>query len=160
MIYGDYIRWNIYTYIAGIIILLASHGYVYFKGKEHGLERYYDLKSSVEAAQKRAEEEAQRQKSEQDRIARETTDGWAAAVAWYRDHPRIVRVLQSSGCVSQTGAVSASTEGTDATAAQQRPSTIELTAEQCEFRVNNAILDAAQVIHLQNWIKQQYEASK
>jgi hypothetical protein len=160
MILGDYLKLNPYVYIAAIAILLASHGLAYFKGKEHGLERYYDLKSSVEAAQKRAEAEAQWQKSEQERIARETADGWAAAVAWYRDHPRIVRVLQPSGCVSQTGAVSASSEGTDATAAQQRPGAIELTAEQCEIRVNNAVLDAAQVIHLQNWIRQQYEASK
>ena len=143
-----------------VTALTLFGGVCYVKGREAGLEKYYDLKSQVAAAQKQAEDDAVRQRAAQERIDRDTADGWAAAVAYWRGRPQLVRVLPAGSCVPQAGAVPTAAGKPDAPTAEPRPSAIYLTADQCEFRVNNALLDAAQVMHLQNWIQQQHQASQ
>jgi hypothetical protein len=149
-----------YLFIVVVAALSLSHGAAYIKGREAGLEKYYELKSEVSAAQKQAEADAVLARAARERIDRETADGWAAAVAWHRAHPRIVRVLPGAGCLPEAGSLSAAPGGLDAPAAESGLGATVLTTEQCEARINGAVLCAAQVIWLQHHIKQQHEARR
>jgi hypothetical protein len=149
-----------YLIIAVVAALSMSHGWAYLNGRVAGLEKYHELKSQMAAAQKQAEADAEEARVERERIDRETADGWAAAVAWHRAHSRFVRVLPGAGCLSQAGSLPAAAGGLDAPAAESGLGATVLTTEQCEARINGAVLCAAQVIWLQHHIKQQHEASR
>lgn len=116
---------------------------IFFLGRENGLSKYYDFKSWVEAEQARA-------KAESDRVTSETAQGWAAAVDWHRRNPRIVRVRDN--CEVQ---VPGAPTGTDEAAASGT-----INSEQAETYLNQGILDAAQLLHLQDWIRKQQEVTK
>jgi len=148
------LSWHVKLLAGATFLLLFGIG-CYIKGREHGLEKYFALKSQVEEAQKRAEADANAQRQRQEQLIKDTTEGWRAAVDWYRAHPRIIRVLPTADCVSQTGPISASTGQSDDSSIKQGFDSAVLTPEQCEMRINNAILDAAQLLHLQSWVRQQ-----
>lgn len=144
-----------YLILAVVALLSVTHGVAYVKG----LERYYELKSKVDAAQKEAEADAERQRLATEQINRETAAGWAAAVDWHRRNPRLVRVLPGAGCLSQAGALPAAGQEPDAPTAQPGLGAV-IDATACEERLNRAVLDAAQVMWLQDWIQQQHQASQ
>lgn len=153
-----------YLYAGLAVVLLATHGIAYHKGWQSGMETYYAFKSEVDAANARIAAENERARQEQERIADETRKGWLAAVEYWKRHGgRTVRV-QPQPCVPGVPgvqAVPATGPDTDAPPAEQGlGSPVDVAVEQCEARLNNAVLDAAQVIHLQHWIKLQYEASR
>lgn len=142
-----------------IAILVVSNAFFIERWRAAN-ERYANFKSSVEMAQKQAEAEALRKEEEYRRVNQEVVAGWSAAVDWYRKHPRIVRVRVRDNRPAQVPAISAPAASDDEVATEPRFDTGGITAIECEERLNNAILDAAQVIWLQEWIRQQREVAK
>lgn len=136
-----------YTLAAAGIALVAS----FFLGYNYGLEKYYDLKSAVAQEQNRAA-------AESERVTGEIAKGWANSLAWHRNNPRIVRVRDNCGVQ-----VPGTPGGIDGRPPHQRLGAggdATLTASQCETRLNDALGDAAQLMALQAWIKQQNQVTK
>jgi hypothetical protein len=94
-------------------------------------------------------------------MVKNAADGWSAAVAWHRGNPRLVRVRESAPCSSgEVPGTAATADEPDAPATEQGYGTTIIDAAECEARVNNAILDAAQVMHLQRYVTDVQKAMK
>ena len=147
-------------YAAVAAILLVSHTSAFFIGRDHGSQKYYDFKSAVEAEQAQLKADADAARVESERVARDSADGWGAAVDYWRNHPRTVTVRVPATCDS-TGlrSVPTAAPGLDAAAVEQGHSS-EVDVAECEARLNNAVRDAAQLIHLQNWAVKQHEVKR
>jgi hypothetical protein len=115
----------------------------------------------VEQAQEQNRLESERREVEYRDISQQSSDAWAAALAYSRRHP-VVRVLPRPDCDSGKGtSVSTAIEGLDVGTAQRGlGQEVVIAVEQCEARLNNAAIDAAQVITLIDWIRKTHEASK
>lgn len=145
---GDFIKTTPYSYLVGVVILLASHGYVYFTGREHGLEKYYALHANLES-------ERQQTAIASERLTRDVSQSWADALDFARRNPRIVRV-RDNGCGLQ---IPKPAGQLDAAPIEPGFSTTVDVAE-CEARLTNAVIDASQLAHLQYWIKLQNEVTE
>lgn len=155
-----FISMNPYALAAILAALAGSHIYAYFLGRDHGNEKYLAYKSQVEAQQALLAEEAKRREEEQIRIHRDTADAWASALDHARRSPRLVTVRVPADCsASFVPALPSAGLRPDGAAPQPGLGAV-VDASECEARLNNAVIDAAQVIHLQNFIQLQHEASK
>ena len=105
----------------------------------------------------RKENESQRLVSE--RITADVSQRWSAALDWQRAHPRIVRVRENCSGAGGMPAVSIPASGLNAGTAHGGLGAV-LDASQCEARLNDAVVDVAQLLHLQQWIRQQGEIGK
>lgn len=141
--------------MAAIIVALSISNVVFIKLYGAANEQYANHRAAVVAAQKQAEADREHQRAEQERLMAVYGDAWAAA------RRPVVRVLPARGCVPQAGPVSATAGQPDAPTAEQRlDSAIVVAADECQVRLENAVMDAAQVRWLEQWIKDQHEASK
>jgi hypothetical protein len=93
--------------------------------------------------------------------AHHAAEGWESARADLAARPVRVRV-QYNNCSTGGLPPTPVTPGKpDAEAPQLRPNTeISLTIQECENRVANAVVDAAQLVHLQHFLINQHEAGK
>lgn len=137
--------------LAAIAVLVITNVITFklYRSAEHELANF---KAQVVAAQEQARIEAERKRAEAERLVAQVSQSWADALEYARAHPRVVRVLQpASDC--GTGQEAASTiQGTDeASATGQLGATID--AAKCEAIANMGIVDAAQVLHLQAYIR-------
>ena len=149
---GSFIKTSPYTYMAGVVILLASHGFVYFKGREHGLEKYYALQASLES-------ERQRAAIESERITGDVSKAWADALDHARRNPRIIRV-RDNACEVPVPNPTGGIDGRPPHEGFGSAGDATITASQCEAYLNQGIADAAQLMALQRWIRKQSEATK
>ena len=134
--------------IAAVIALTA-----YFKGYNNANSKYLTFRAEVEAATKQNEIEHERKLKETEKVIADTASGWAAAVDSLRSRPAI-RV--QSRCNSGSGiTMPTSSSGTDETSIERL-----LSSAECQTVANNAVQDAAHVLHLQSFIIKQHEATK
>ena len=151
---GTFIKTSSTTYLLGFAILLASHGYVYFTGREHGLEKYYAFKADVESAQEQIRIDNEAKLKAMANVAGHAAEGWNAALRELDRIGRVVRV-QPRRCEGILPTDPTAPPGIDATA-----ETRTISAEQCEAYLTDGIHDAAQLLHLQKFLIDQHEASK
>lgn len=163
-----------YRLQAMVVVVIGVALAAYFLGREHGLSKYYDYKSAVEAEEAGRALETARTIETMVRATQWASDGWSAARADLARRPvvRVRDVCQEK--VPAAPAVPAAPGQLDEAAAEPRPGSqgvftpieppssteIVLTVEQCEARVTNAIQDAAQLIWLQDWVTQMRGSSK
>jgi len=134
--------------IAAVIALTA-----YFKGYNNANSKYLTFRAEVEAATKQNEIEHERKLKETEKVIADTASGWAAAVDSLRSRPAI-RVR--SNCSSGSGiTMPTSSSGVNEASIERL-----LSAEECQTVANNAVQDAAHVLHLQSFIIKQHEATK
>jgi hypothetical protein len=147
---------NPYFLLAAGITLAVSFGAGYWRGWSSGMEKYYAFKSDVETQQEAVRMENDRKLAAMAVVQRRTEDGWRTAI----DELQRNRIrVQPVRCPGVMPTIPAAVERPDAAPVESGlGSTISVT--ECEGRVNNAANDAAHVIWLQHWIKQQHEASK
>lgn len=151
-----------YKLIVSVFVLLATFGFGYIKGVE---SKANDLAvcEQIKEAQRILEEREVALRAETERILKDANEGWKAAVDWHRANPRIIRVQPKADCSSphSMSAVSTTTSGTNETPIEHRSSTsgdvTEISVEKLNQILDNAERDAAQVIHLQGFIRQQHE---
>lgn len=114
----------------------------------------------MEAVSNELQKEIAEQRLVSERITADVSQRWADALAWQRANPRVVRV-RDEACGSGGGmsGLSTASAGLDVGTAHSGLGAY-LTAAQCEERLNQAVLDAAQLMWLQEWIREQQRVSK
>ena len=142
-----------YTAIALAALIAASGAFGYVKGYLSQAEKFSEYKAQVEAINERTKIENDRAKKENERITHETAQGWAAAVDYLKSHPVGMRSNSRAGTML---GLSRPATGTNATAP------IDANRPQCDAptdapNVNDCIHDAAQLLWLIDWVKQQTE---
>ena len=146
--------------MGALIVALSLSNVVFIKlyGSVH--REYSKFQAEVVAAQEQAERDAEHLRAEQERVTRDVSVAWADALAYSREHP-VVRVLPAR-CDSRQGTPLPATglKPDVATAEPRLGRSISIAVEDCEARLNNAAQDAAMLLELQNWIRQQHEVSK
>ena len=138
--------------VAAVVAIVIAFT-AYFKGYNNANSKYIEYRAKVEAIAEQNEIEHERKKQETERILKDTASGWAAAVDSLRNRPAI-RV--QSNCNSGSGlTMPASSSGVNEASIERL-----LSAAECETVANNAIQDAAHVLHLQSFIIKQHEATR
>lgn len=146
--------------IALVAILLAiSAAAGYMKGYDHANEKYLAFKADVQAQYAILEADAAKARLESEQVTADVSRSWASALDWYRKHPRIVRVRTPASCgATDLRPVPTSTGLTPPTGAESAlGTTVDTAVEQCEDLLNRAVMDAAQLTHLQEWVRKQSE---
>ena len=150
----------IYKYSAiavAVTLLLAG---TYFTGREHGLSKYHGFRAEVEAAQETLEANAEKARLESERITTDVSLAWQSALDHATRNPRIVRVQAPCNPSGLRPVSSAPGLTPQTTAEHGLGASIHVAVEECEAIANNAVIDAAMVLHLQSWVRQQHEVKR
>ncbi len=160
MILGDYIKWGPYTYIAGIVILAASHSYAFFKGYQHEHDKLVTYTAQVSLASAQAEADIQRRLRLSDQVTADIKSDLSAALDTLHKRPA-VRVQQPN-CNTRGLSTVPFTTGitTQAPTADPVDTSKLITAEECEKYIGDGIEDAVKYAWLQDFVIRQHEASK
>jgi hypothetical protein len=140
--------------------LLAYAGVMTFLYKEV-VDDYANFRAELVSIQKQAESDAAARQLRSEKVTADVSLAWAAALAYSRRHP-VVRVLPRPDCDSGKG-TSVSVTGlkpTQETSQFGLGREVVIAVEECQQRLENAAVDAAQVITLIDWIRKTHEASK
>jgi hypothetical protein len=149
---------NAHGVLFGVIVALLISNALFVNLWLETRDDLTEYRAMVAQAQQQAEEDAERQRLDQQRILSDTATGWAAAVDHYRRNPRVVRVLQPTDCVPQAGAVSLTTTGHIGLQAGSGEGWI--TSAKCEQVANDSILDREWIEAMKQFVIRQHEASK
>lgn len=149
---------NPYFLLAAGIAIAVSFGAGYWRGWSSGMEKYYEFEGRVKAENEQIRIDNERKLAAMGLVQRRTEDGWRTALAELQRNRIRVQPIRCQGAVP---GVPAPAGRPDEAAAELRPDpAISITVDQCEARVNAAANDAAQVVWIQQWIKDRHEASK
>lgn len=138
---------------AAIFLASAVIFYILWQGAK---DDFMEYKANVLAEQKQLEADAAEARLLSERVIADVSESWSRALDYSRRN-RVVRVQSNCDPYSLRPVPSTGLKA-DATAIEYRPSTV-LDASECEDRLNKAVVDAAQVIHLQAFIKGQHDAT-
>jgi hypothetical protein len=138
--------------VAAVIAFVIAFT-AYYKGYNNANDKFIAYRTQVETIAAQNEAEHERKLKETDKIIADTASGWAAAVDSLRHRPAI-RV--QSNCNTGTGITMPTSPGGVNEASIERL----LSSAECETVANNAIQDAAHVLHLQSFIIKQHEATR
>jgi hypothetical protein len=156
---GTFIKTSPYTYMAGVAILLASHGYVYFKGRESGLEKYHEYRTAVESEMESVRAENAQKLAAMEQVARTAESGWESARTALANRPVRVRDNCGAGGLSALPQATGVVEGLQAS--QSGLGSIRtITVEECETRINGSLTDAVWIETVKKLTDDLHEASK
>ena len=154
--------------IVAAIVMIGGGGYI--KGRTAQAVKTAQCEAKlgqVKEVQNELAKKAAEQRLVSERITKDVSNSWSAALDYARSHPRIVRVQQPANCAGGgLRAVPNAATGINAAPAKPRPSSaedalnekldqVEIAYKDVEERLNNAVLDAAQLAKLQEWVRQQ-----
>ncbi len=109
----------------------------------------------IEEAQHELEQKAEQQRLLSERITKDVSQSWSAALDYARSHPRTIRVRgKANECEAGTVRMPATSGSVAETPEESRlgtPGDVALTIEQINIRLNNAEQDAAQLAALIDW---------
>ena len=160
MITGDYLKFSPYSYVVGIVVLLASHGFVYYKGFQHEHDKLVEYKAQVSLAQAQAEADIQRRLKESAAVNSDIAGRLDVALRDLRKRP-VVRVQRTDCNTRGLSPVPATTGlAPQAPAADPVDTSKLITAEECEKYLEDGIEDAVKFSWLQDFVIRQHEASK
>ena len=119
-----------------------------------------DLKETVATEKAVAAAEHDRIEKERSRVDAETVAGWAAAIAYWREHGGVrVRPAAAQGAVPAVPGAAAGAAGLRP--GEQRPrAAVDVDAAECEARLNGSVLDAVWIETVKGWVKKQREIVK
>ncbi len=146
--------------MGALIVALSASNLLFYKLWQNKADEYANFRAEIVSQQQALRAEADRAKAESDRITAEVSDSWSRALDWANSHPPVVRVR---GACDPTGLrpIPAPSEGTAVTPVQQGFGTPrDVAVEECEARINGAVFDAAQLMHLQSWVQRQHEVKR
>lgn len=155
--------WRIYTALAGISALLLF-GSGYAVGRNGEAIRFKEYRVKIEATQQALLAENERIRRQYDKISANANAGFVQAEAAHAAGAGRIRVRQCPGGGAKVPAAAAAAREPEPAADESRHRTADdatgtitgltVTSARCEVIANRAVLDAAQVLHLQSW----YEA--
>lgn len=138
-----------------LLALLAGSSWTAWRNS-HELD---ELKKTAAAEKAAAAAEHARIEREQQRIADETVQGWAAAVDYWREHGGTVVRVRPAACAGAVSALPVAAAGAPGVpAGEYRPGAPrDVDASECEARLNGSVLDAVWIETVKAWIKKQHE---
>jgi len=136
---------------------LFSGGFGYIKGLEHGNEKYLVLKSEVADAQSKSALDTAKKQAESSRISLDTVEGYTAAIDYWRDHPRTVRVQSPAGCGARSlPAVPDAPAAVPGLSDGGSKGGLSITVEQCTQLANDSLMDDIWINAVKGWTKRQH----
>jgi hypothetical protein len=106
------------------------------------------------------EKQNERIRKDNDRVNRETSDAWAAAVDWHRSNPRIVRVRQDCGGAGGMPGLSHAPQSTDGLRPGSAEGGLSISFSQCEQIANDSLLDYEWIVLMKKFVTEQAKAGK
>ena len=139
-----------------IAIALGAMAAIFWSLYQGALDDYREFKISVEVQQENIRIANEHKLALSEARTAEADAGWKAALALLgKRGPIRVRPDICPGTVPTVPVAAARVD--EAAPELRSDPVVSITVEQCEARVNAAVVDAAQVTWLQHWIKQQHE---
>ena len=146
--------------MAGVIIALSLSNVLFINLWQGAKDDFITYRAQVEAAQEHVRIENKRKLDALVVINDRLAAGWDDALVALRAAPRI-RVRQPDRCPGTLPAVPSPSREPDAPAAEPPSgSPISLTAEACEQVANDAVIDTANLVWLQEFVRQQHEVTQ
>lgn len=155
--------WRIYTALAGISALLLF-GSGYAVGRNGEAIRFKEYRVKIKATQQALLAENERIRRQYDKISANANAGFVQAEAAHAAGAGRIRVRQCPGGGAKVPAAAHVAREPEPAAGESGHRTADdaagtftgltVTPARCEVIANRAVLDAAQVLHLQSW----YEA--
>ena len=146
--------------VGGVALAFGITTLMFWRLYSGTLSEYQTFRAGVEQAQEQNEIEYRRKL---DRMAEEyarTQESWQSALAVLAAKRSAAHIrVQPDSDKGRVSAVSITAGKSDA-ATPELLADPSISVAECEVRVNNAVQDAAQVVHLQDFIVKQREASK
>jgi hypothetical protein len=145
--------WRIYTALAGISALLLF-GSGYAVGRNGEAIRFKEYRVKIEATQQALLAENERIRRQYDKISANANAGFVQAEAAHAAGAGRIRVRQCPGGGAKVPAAAHVAGEPGAASAErrldsERDEALSVSAERCEEIANRAVMDAAQVLHLQ-----------
>lgn len=137
--------------MGGAILALSITTFLFWNLYRSTANDYANYKATVEAVNEQIRVDTERKLAELAELQWRTEQNWRTALDALKSRPIRVRNNCSTGEVSPVS----NPNGTNETSIERVISTGE-----CEAVANNAVFDAAQVLHLQAWIQRQHEVTK
>ncbi len=147
-------------------VVFVSAGLGYLKGYTSQADEVATCEAkvgTVKGIQHELEQAAEEQRLLSERASADAQEQYRVAADYWHSHPRIVRVLPAGNdlCSGQAGAIPNFTGKLGATSSEPGlRADVALTITDAEQRLNWCAEDAGKLILIQEWIKQQHEASK
>ena len=143
--------------MATAIAVLCFTNFVTYKLWRSEVAEYAQFKTDVVTQSEILKAEAERAKAESGRISAEADAKWKDA----RSKPhRTITVRVPTDCNKASLRPVPFATGLANAGSTESAASTEVDVAQCETIANNAVVDAAQVLHIQSWIKQQHEVRK
>lgn len=140
--------------MAGVIVALSLSNVLFINLWQGAKDDHALYAAQVEAASESIRADNERKIREAAEATRQVEEQYADSRRRLAALGRTVRV-QANRCEGTMPDISESTGQSDvATTEQGLDSAIVLTVKQCEERVENAVMDATQLLWLQQWVKE------
>ncbi len=146
-----------YKLAGAAVALIAAGAWGFSLGLAWNADDLAECESTIETikgVQYELEQKAEHQRLVSERITQDVSKRWADALRIAESNPRIVRVRQDCGGTGGMPSVSIPATGLSTGTSIEGLNTV-LDAAACEKRLNDGIVDAAQLAHLIYWVKQQ-----
>ena len=145
--------------MVGVFVVLSLSNVLFFNLYRSTADDYADYRAKIRVEQQALADEAERVRVESAQISRDTAAGWAAAVDYWRKRPAVTVRVPSAACTGGLSTTASPGLKPDAASAEPSPST-EIDVAECASVAQGAVLDAAHVLWLQDFILRQHEAAK
>lgn len=143
--------WHLYA-IGAVAVTAVAWVHGYGTGRSLEGQEFAEYKARVESAQQVLQAETQRIRSQNEQTSKGAAAGFEAATRAHSGGAGRIRVQQCPGGGAKVPVPAAPTGGAGEAAPEHRPDTV-VDAARCEEIANRAVMDAAQVIHLQEFYR-------
>lgn len=152
MLGGD-LMWRVYVPLAVIVVTIVwGHGY--FTGRNFEAQDFAEYKAQIKAEMAVLEHKNEEQRRHYDKVSKDAAVGYEAAIAAHARGTGRIRVQQCPGNRAGMPVPAAAADKPEQATVEPGHSTgraeaVSVSAERCEEIANRAVMDAAQVLHLQ-----------
>ena len=138
--------------MGGAILALSITTFLFWNLYRSTANEYATYKAEVEAINEQIRVDTERKLAELADLQQRTEQNWRVALDALKSRPIRVR---NDGCKGEMPSISVTPTGTN-----EAPAQLVISTGECEAVANNAVFDAAQVLHLQAFIRKQHEVTK
>ena len=140
--------WHLYV-IGAVAVTAVTWMHGYGTGRSLEGQEFAEYRAKVESEQQVLQAETQRIRSQNEQTSKGAAAGFEAATRAHSGGAGRIRVQQCPGGGAKVPVPAAPTGGAGEAATERRPDTV-IDAARCEEIANRAVMDAAQVLHLQS----------
>ena len=146
--------------VGGVALAFGITTLMFWRLYSGTLSEYQTFRAGVEQAQEQIEIDNRRKLDRMAEAHERSKQGWESALAVLAAKRSAAHIrVQPDSDKGRVSSIPAAPGKSNAATPELRPDP-SISVAECEVRVNNAVQDAAQVVHLQAFIIKQREASK